>query len=90
MGVYWSCVGVINRGAKYTMSWNHYAIHECGHFEDVPFGNSGFLTSFGKLCTKCGKGWNDSVEVFVAREVFDGKWWNPLTWFQNKLVRRDA
>ena len=71
------------------MSWNHYAEHECGHIERVSFGEKNFLTGFGRLCLltgfgrlcpRCGKPWRDGeFEMFVGKEVWDGRWYNPLT-----------
>lgn len=71
------------------MDWKHYAEHKCGHIERVSFGEKRFLTDLGRLCSRCGEPWRDGeFKMFVGREVWDGKWYNPLTWFKFKVIRK--
>ncbi len=69
--------------------YEYFAKHECGHIERIPHGNISFLTKFGYICPKCGKPWKvcDIDEQFIGHEKFDGKWYNPLSWFNWKIVR---
>lgn len=67
------------------------AYHKCGYFiEDIPHNDTGFLTNFTKYCPKCGKRYEEKdLEVFVGAKVWNGIWWNPLTWFKFKIIERE-
>jgi len=61
--------------------WNNVARHKCGDVIYLPFGSTTSLTAFGKICPKCGEKYcTVDLECFIGRQVWKGKWYNPLTW----------
>ncbi len=66
------------------MSWDKYAIcTKCGYYR-ISLGDH--ANAFQEVCPKCGEqNWDTKV---IAQEIFTGKWWNPLTWFDSKLVKK--
>lgn len=64
--------------------WDKYSIcKKCGYYESHI---SNHLQIFGHPCPKCGVcDWECEV---IAKEEFNGQWYNPLTWFNFKLIRK--
>ncbi len=66
------------------MSWDKFAIcKNCGYYYNSIGDHA---NAFSKPCDKCGEIYWDTM--VIAKEIFNGKWWNPLTWFNNKLERK--
>ena len=66
------------------MSWDKYAIcKKCGYYKTAIGDHA---TVFRQVCDSCGEQlWDTEV---IAREVWNGKWYNPFTWFDLKLEKR--
>ncbi len=67
------------------MRWDKFAVCEkCGYHEEA-IGDHANV--FRKVCPSCGNtNWKTGV---VGQRVFTGKWWNPPTWFDTKLVTKE-
>ncbi len=66
------------------MNWERFAICKgCGCHKPAFHNHSNI---FKHVCGRCGESsWDTDV---VAREVWKGIWWNPLTWLDFELKRK--
>ena len=76
-------IGISNPSEEFNMSeWIEYVTHKCGERHQTTHGSTRFLTSFGRICQKCGERISsaDLSRPFLSRYVFTGKLWNPFSW----------
>lgn len=73
----------------FATDWGMMAYHKCGDLISIPSNNTDFLTHFLTYCPKCGEKYEScDLETFTGKFVFIGKWYNPLTYFDVKVVKK--
>ena len=71
--------------------WNCYVKHSCGALREATAVWVRGMEMISKVCESCGDPITaKSCDVFVARSVYKGVLWNPLTWFKFELERKQS
>lgn len=67
--------------------WDKWAKCPCGEYMTAPMGSIWFTKNSFPVCPSCG-GPGSSYRLVTARLLWNGKWWNPLTWFSTKMEEK--